>query len=159
MRLTHNELRSQLHYDPETGIFTRIGQNAHKNCRLGRTLGWKAKNGYIMVNNGRKGKYYAHRLAWFYTYGVWPKEIDHINRVTTDNRIANLREVTRSRNNHNAPPNRKNTSGCRGVGFNKLRSKWYARIHVNKKLFCLGNFATREAAVEARRKAEEELCV
>jgi len=44
-------------------------------------------------------RYYAHRLAWLYVYGVWPDgDTDHINRNKHDNRIANLRSCSRSEN-------------------------------------------------------------
>lgn len=42
-----------------------------------------------------------HRLVWFLTHGYWPKEIDHINGVRADNRLSNLREVTRTVNGCN----------------------------------------------------------
>ncbi len=46
--------------------------------------------------------YKAHRLAWFYVHGVWPKEqIDHINGDKADNCIANLRLADFSKNQAN----------------------------------------------------------
>ncbi|MDD0156969.1 HNH endonuclease signature motif containing protein, partial [Shigella flexneri] len=41
-------------------------------------------------------RYFAHRLAWLYVYGEWPKqEIDHIDRNRRNNAISNLRDVSR----------------------------------------------------------------
>ena len=58
-------------------------------------------NGYIRVNiffQGEKFKLWKHRLVFFLVYGRFPKEIDHINGIKTDNRIENLREVSGSEN-------------------------------------------------------------
>ena len=58
-------------------------------------------NGYIRVNiffQGEKFKLWKHRLVFFLVYGRFPKEIDHINGLKTDNRIENLREVSGSEN-------------------------------------------------------------
>ena len=90
--ITADELRSILHYNPLTGVFTRI-RSAHPH-RVGVVVG-SVSHGYILI--GLLGKRYrAHRLAWLYVYGTWPKhDIDHINRNRSDNRICNLRDVTR----------------------------------------------------------------
>ena len=61
-------------------------------------------NGYIRVNiffQGEKFKLWKHRLVFFLVYGRFPKEIDHINGIKTDNRIENLREVSGSENQIN----------------------------------------------------------
>jgi hypothetical protein len=154
--ISYQELRRQILYDPESGLFTRIAQTERRNCRLGRTLGWSQKNGYLMITLGKK-KYYAHRLAWFYVYGIWPKEIDHVNRDRTDNRFANLREVTRTQNNLNAKLNCRNKSGVKGVSWSLKERKWIARIQLNKKVKSLGSFDTVDEARKARKHAEEML--
>ena len=87
------QLKEMLEYDPDTGIFTwRVGH------RKGFTAG--SKTDYIrivIIRDYVRVEYMAHRLAWLFTYARWPAlglEIDHINRIKTDNRIVNLREVT-----------------------------------------------------------------
>jgi hypothetical protein len=70
---------------------------------------------------------------------AWPtSEIDHINRDKTDNRIANLRQVTRSENCQN-----KNNVNLPGITWHKPTSKWQARIKINQKLTLSGDFASR----------------
>ena len=68
-------------------------------------LGVIDKNkGYVRVNvyfQGEQFKLWKHRLVFFLVYGRFPKEIDHINGIKTDNRIENLREVNRSENEVN----------------------------------------------------------
>ena len=90
--LTQSELKSLLHYDPETGLFTWIAPLSNR-VQVGDVCSTVAPIGYILI--GVRGqKLYAHRLAWLYMTGEWPEnQIDHINCVKTDNRWANLREV------------------------------------------------------------------
>ena len=96
--LTAEQLRAVLEYHPETGVFfwrDRPNIRPSANARRGTMAGTRtSKNGYVSICiNGRIR--YAHRLAWLYIHGQWPKgEIDHINEKRRDNRIANLREAT-----------------------------------------------------------------
>lgn len=77
-------------------------------------------------------------------------QIDHKNRKTLDNRKVNLRMCTHSENMHNRP--------CLlgGVGYRRDNGKWRARITVNNKIITLGQYATREEALEVRRTATIE---
>lgn len=110
-------------YDPTTGIITR---DDRKNSR-----GSFDKYGYWIIKI--KGKQFkAHRVAWLLFYGQWPKcELDHINRCRGDNRICNLREVTRYQNMQNSkqPVNRK--TGVIGVMLDEktkdLKKKYAVR--------------------------------
>ena len=61
-------------------------------------------NGYVFVCvyfRGERFKIQKHRLVFFLVHGRFPKEIDHLNGIKTDNRIENLREVSRSENEAN----------------------------------------------------------
>lgn len=124
--LTAEELRERLDYDPETGVFTWRVKPRQKKI-LGYA-GHLSKAGYIYISV-RKKTYAAHRLAWLHTYGYWPrKEIDHINRVRSDNRIANLREATRAENcaNRKKRPTRYRLNGVFLVG-----RRFGARVYVD----------------------------
>lgn len=88
----------------------------------------------------------AHRLAWFYAYGVWPQDqIDHRNGIRSDNRICNLREATNSLNKANERRRTDNTSGFKGV-HRRENGRWRARIGVGNRRLALGDFDTPEAA-------------
>lgn len=150
--LTQAILKSLLTYDPETGVFTN---RTFRGLRAleGTEAGNITSNGYIDVTI-RKRKYKAHRLAWLYMYGEWPKNnIDHINRIKTDNRISNLRDVTQAENGRNKSTHKNNTSGVTGVDYHK--GQWRARIRVNRKSLHLGYYATMADAEASRKRAEE----
>jgi len=98
---------------------------------------------------------YAHRVAWALYFGEWPDgEIDHINHDHADNRICNLRSVTRAENLRNLPKMRHNTSGVTGVY--RRKDKWLAAIRVDRKLIRLGYFHSFNDAVAARELAERQ---
>ena len=146
--LTQARLKELLCYDPETGVFTWN--------RNGRRAGWRHRWGYRNVRVD--GVTYAeHRLAWFYVHGWWPAaDLDHINRVRDDNRLANLRPTTRSENCQNQPIRSTNRSGVTGVYYHSRVRKWVASISINKKQCHLGVFDTAEQAAAARKSAEQQ---
>jgi len=152
--LTQKRLKQLLNYDPETGKFTRkVKSVIHPNLEL--PVGSSTDSGYITICiKGYKGL--AHRLAWLYVYGYIPEnDIDHINRIKTDNRINNLREVSRQCNLRNTGNRKNNTSGVKGVSFNKKSNKWQVSIAVNNKLYYLGRFDDFIEAVCHRLAAEQ----
>lgn len=152
--LTAEYLRSVLHYDQETGIFTRKVSTSNS-VKAGDVAGCPGGDGYLQITVCSR-KYQAHRLAWLYIHGSWPKDqLDHVNRVRTDNRISNLREVTNKQNMQNAGKRSDNTSGHPGVSWHKQRSKWRAQIEHNQKRIHLGYFTDIEDAIAARKAAEK----
>jgi len=91
--------------------------------------------------------YAAHRLAWFYETGEWPSdEIDHKNRGRDDNWFENLREATRSQNVANTALRSTNTSGFKGVSFDRSRGRFLSKIKVNYRTINLGRFDAPEEA-------------
>lgn len=152
--LTAEHLRSVLHYEPETGIFTRKIGSANQ-VKAGDIAGSPDGHGYLQIRLQRR-LHQAHRLAWLYIHGSWPTDqIDHINRNRSDNRIANLRDVSSRQNLQNAGKRSNNTSGCPGVSWYKQNSKWVAQITHNYKHTHLGYFTDIEEAIAARKAAEK----
>lgn len=82
--------------------------------------------------------YYLHRLIYLYHHGYLPNEIDHIDRNPSNNKIENLRAVTRTVNNINQNIKSNNTSGVKGVSWNKLNKKWEVYIDLGGKRKHLG---------------------
>jgi len=147
--LTVPRLKELLSYDTETGKFYWvIGRGG--NAPAGREAGTYLMGGYISIYiDGRR--YLAHRLAWLWCNGAWPQnQIDHINRIRDDNRIANLRQATASQNKVNSI----DRSKSRGVYQHKGSRTWNARVHIAGKSISLGFYKTKSDAIAARRMAE-----
>jgi hypothetical protein len=163
------ELRKFFNYDPETGIFTwKERQKGHwpsgkyqkMNCvtwnsqYAGKVAGSKHESGYTIIQFGTRNLR-AHRLAWIYMNGDAPfGDLDHINRVKDDNRICNLRIVDRSQNMRNYLLCKNNTSGVRGVSWNKQFFRWDVNIKVGMKNIHIGVYKDFDDAVKARYEAE-----
>jgi hypothetical protein len=79
---------------------------------------------------------------------------DHINRDKLDNRRVNLRTVNKSQNGLNVGVGSANTSGYKGVYWDKFNNKWRAEIKVLGKKKCLGRYADISGAWLARRLGE-----
>ena len=152
--ITQVRLQELLHYDPKTGDFTwRV---ARGKSRVGASAGSITSEGYLQIGiDGERFK--AHRLAWLYAHGVWPQqEIDHIDMDGINNSLANLREASRSQNEANKPANSRNTSGVKGVCWNKQRLRWQAVIGFEGKAYHLGFFTNiNDAAAAYSAKASE----
>lgn len=151
--ITQSELRRLLSYDPETGVFTWRRKMSSRALE-GDVAGGAFARGYHGIRiYGRR--YYAHRLAWLYVYGVWPStQIDHIDRNPSNNCIANLRLATPSENSQNTRTPRDNQSGFKGVHWDKSRGKWLAFINLDKQFLNVGRFDCIAEAIRARRTAE-----
>lgn len=131
-----------LAYDPETGVFSRLGAGKAK-------VGTRLPSGYTQIMiDGRQ--HYAHRLAWLYVKGEWPAAMtDHINGDKSDNRIANLRAATAAENQQN---------GSRiSVRWNAQRQKWQAAIRVGGKRTYLGLHSAKDDAIAAYLQAKAQL--
>jgi hypothetical protein len=156
--LTAGRLRQLVHYDPETGVFTRAVRLSNRS-KVGDVLKWVGTHGYSYCTVAGK-RYAAHRLAWLYVYGEWPRnDIDHINRDRLDNRIANLRDVTRSANLFNTKKRVDNKSGHKGIWRDEQRNRWQAYIRINGKQHSLGRYTAIEDAIAARIAAEHRFGV
>lgn len=144
-------------YDPDTGVLTRR-LPISASCLAGDVVGTPNKKGYLMTQISRKG-HMVHRLIWTYVYGFSPSlHIDHINRIKSDNRLSNLREVTNVQNCLNSSLSKRNKSGIKGVSFFEKNNCWIAAIGIGGKSKYLGSFKTKEEAAVARRAAMLEIC-
>lgn len=155
LTMTADLVRELLCYDPDTGSMTN---KSTRSCRaiVGEQIGTVMKKGHLSAGVAG-GRYLVHRLAWLHFYGQWPsQQIDHINGDPSDNRIANLRDVsnvTNQQNKHRPPSN--NTTGTAGVSRNY--DAYCAYIDVDGKRINLGRFRTIEEAAKARFAAKRLL--
>ena len=172
INLTQNLLHEIFAYDPETGVLSHKDRPRwmFKSGYNGGETSWKTWNtqnagkavancgsgGYLRVNiNGNR--YFAHRLIWVMVNGEWPEEIDHINGDRTDNRLCNLRAVSRQENLRNLAKRSDNSSGHTGVSFSKRDGVYVAYIGIGNKTKVIGRYSTAEEAAEARHNAQIDL--
>ena len=169
--LTAARLRELLHYDPDTGLFTWLTRSPAYFSSEMYAKTWNTKYaGKIAkgVSNGYNSirvidyVYWAHRLAWLYTNGHWPTgEIDHINGIRLDNRLVNLRDVSRSTNQQNLKtrvgPNKTLPLGVCKIHRDNLRRPYKAALTISGVTKHLGYFASAEEAHAAYLIAKREL--
>jgi len=146
--LTAERLRELLKYDRNTGVFHRRIDSG-KRWKAGEVAGSIHKHNGYGINRVDGKDYFSHRLAWLYVTGEWPsRDIDHIDGNKTNNRFANLREVSEMVNAQNQKRAHSGThSGILGVY--PVGNRWKAMICIEKKPIYLGSFATPEEASAA----------
>lgn len=152
--VTQEELKKIFKYDHDAGLFTRISIRC--GVKIGSVAGCFVGNkGYVRIKINRK-LYLAHRLVWLYVYGSFPDgEIDHINGIRTDNRLCNLRSVTKNENLVNKRKYSNSSSGITGVCWHKQHRKWVSTICINGKRKHLGLFKNIDDAKIARENASK----
>ena len=152
--LTDQRLREVLAYDLTTGVFT-WRRNVYR-AKAGQKAGHKRPDNYCAITINQR-QYRAHRLAWLYVYGEWPRsELDHINGDPADNRIANLRLATRSANSANTRKKCSSRNALKGVSFEKRGGRYRAQIRIQGKNTYLGTYDTEEEAHAAYMAAAEK---
>ena len=152
--LTAERLRELLHYDPETGVFTRLVRSGP--AKVGDVAGTADTHGYIQISVDG-ALYLAHRLAFLWMTGEWPPhQVDHINGVRADNRFANLRPATNAENMQNVRrPYSSNRIGLLGVC--RHGNRFRATIKVDGRCIHLGTFDAPEQAHAAYLAAKRKL--
>ena len=142
--LTQQQLHKTVHYNPETGVFTRLISKYNPSL-VGKAMGCLDSKGYVRI--GVDGnKYQAHRLAFLYMLGSAPEYVDHKNQDKADNVWANLRPATKSQNGANSRIKKNNTSLYRGVSWHKGSNKWVAQLGIMGKRHIIGYFACKHHA-------------
>ena len=152
--LTQARLKELLSYDPLTGEFTNL-KSGRGRKPIGAVVGSTSNSGYTTSMVDGKN-YQHHRLAWLYVHGSFPPaDLDHRDGVRANNRLANLREATRSENCQNAARRNDNTSGMTGVW--SVGKRWRAKVCVDGRERHVGYFPTKEIARAAYLAAKAEL--
>lgn len=147
-------LLEHLTYDKEAGKFTWVKPTTNS-IKVGDIAGTYHRDGYIKICI--HGKIYAaHRLVWFMENGSFPDgDIDHINCKKDDNRISNLRVVSKSENQMNQGVTVRNKSGVKGVHWDEVSKKWVASLRVNGKKVIVGMFDDIAIAASEIMKSRE----
>lgn len=133
-------------------LFWKKVINPKSRAKVGEEAGTLTITGYRRIVINYK-QYFGHQLVFMMFNGYIPKEIDHINRVRHDNRIENLRPISRSDNIVNSKLSKRNSTGHKHIHVSGTGYKITAPI--NGKPVYLGYFKTIEDAKTALRKAQE----
>lgn len=159
------KLREVVAYNPESGEFTWLDAGKYHREKNGFPCGkWIAscpgKKPYLVIQIFGK-KYRAQRLAWIMVYGIVPDTVDHIDGDTANNRISNLRNVSRLENAQNHLKHKSSLDGKKSglpVGVKALKSGMFqARITASGKLISLGSFPNPEIAHQIYMQKRMEL--
>lgn len=156
--LTHARLKEVLRYDQETGVFTwkaRVSIRVRTGDRAG-SIGRQGRR-HIRVDGVL---YAASRLAYFHVTGVRPVgQIDHIDADPTNDRFANLRDVSQALNCENRrKPYSNSKTGVLGV-MQSASGRYCAQVRKERRSIHLGTYDTAEVAhaayVQAKRRLHE----
>lgn len=164
---TQARVREYFNYDPATGdLIVRErprdefdpASYARHLKRVGKPSGCFREYWKVCVD----GEYFlSHKIIWLHIFGEWITypdfEIDHVNGDRSDNRIGNLRKVTKSMNQRNGSMRVNNSSGVIGVNWVTSKRRWVARIWDGPHHRFLGQFKNLGDAAVARAKAEREI--
>lgn len=171
IELTQEIVKELLHYDPETGhlywkerdIKWFAGKDHHpEKIMRGWNTRYKNKEALAHLNDDgyKTGNIlykfsFAHRIIWLWNFGgPIPKELDHKNKIKTDNRLENLFSSNRSENLKNKGKYKNNTSGITGVLFDKKKEHWCPNICVDGKRIWGKRTKNLEEAIQTRRNLE-----
>ena len=151
--ITQELVRSLFDYHEDGYLIWKASRVNRVGCRAGH---FDKGTGYYRLGvMGRNLN--LHRVIFIWHHGYNPENcVDHIDRDPTNNRIENLREITKQCNGRNCNLRSTNVSGITGVS-SYGGSKWIAQITVNGKHLHLGVFASITAAAFARHNKEVEL--
>ena len=127
-----------------------------KNVKTGKIL--KARNdkyGYLRVNLYEYRVMKTHRIHKLVANAFIDNPnnkqcVDHKNNDRTNNDISNLRFATYKENNQNSSISTRNTSGCKGISWNKKAKKWNAKIMIDGISINIGYYDDLDDAKIAR---------
>ena len=147
---TQERINELLEWDLN-GIPRWIAKIPHNRGKIGDIAGYSRKDGRRKITLDRTACY-ASRLHYISVYGEIPisLDIDHIDRIKSNDRIENLRAVTKNENSFNL-------NNIKGYSWHKYHNKWTAHITVNGKQKHLGVFSEEAEAADAYLKAKKEL--
>jgi hypothetical protein len=160
-------LRQRLVYDADAGTLTWLSRDLsdfgnsararhlHKvwNDRFAGKIAGRVTGGRRSIRIDGKDWWFS-RVAFSIYYGAHPTgDIDHINGDPMDNRICNIRDVSRAINNRNRAVVA-GSSGLVGVEFVKRTGRWRASMNLQNRSVHIGYYATKEEAFNARIAAQ-----
>lgn len=161
-KLTAERVRAAFDYDGATGVFRWRTTHTNSKKKPGDYAGSIDRLGYVRITIDGE-RHLAHRLAWLHVHGEWPSMmIDHVDGNKSNNRLDNLRDVSRSVNGQNQKRaqrnNRTRTLGVTRRSGNHSKP-FQAYITTAGRAKYLGVFASEAEAgaayLDAKRRAHE----
>ena len=154
-------VRSVLSYDAESGLFSWLVSPRRGMPAFSNAGSLSKRYGYVLISL-KSSNYLAHRLAWVLHYGEWPTaglDVDHIDGNRANNKISNLRLLTRQGNRQNMRSAASHSkSGLLGAYFHAKSQRWAATIKApNAGSKHLGYFGSAEEAHAAYLSAKRQL--
>ena len=131
-------------------------QKPNRRIKAGSKAGRPKSNDYEVVTISGS-IYMSHRIIFLWHHGYLPEFVDHIDGNISNNRIENLRECSLSQNQFNKKMGKNNTSGYKGVHFNKQAGKWHVEVQCNQKKYYGGLFDDVKAAGKAADKLRNSI--
>ena len=110
--------------------------------------------GYSYKKGLNKNRLFMHQFIM----GAYPDgkpEIDHIDGNKLNNRRGNLRFCTRAENSNNRRKYKNNTSGYKGISWNKQAKKWQCRLCFNSKAHYIGLYSDIKEAIIAVKQLQK----
>lgn len=139
------------------GKFTLVSRRDYTNLKRHKWYAWCSRGKWYARRNGRDhSAIFMHRII----LGLGTSDTrkgDHRNGDGLDNRRSNLRIATLAQNQHNRRLAHNNLSGASGVRWDYGRKRWKVEIAAGGKRHFVGRYATRQAAIQARKQAENKL--
>lgn len=154
IKLDKEKVRIAYNYDSNTGILTN--KSNRRGVVVGNKVGSPTSKGHLFSTLDGKS-FPTHKICFLHYHGHLPEFIDHINGVRDDNRIKNLRGCTACQNQQNSKIQTNNTSGIKGVSWNKASRMWHTIIMSDNKKHFLGYFYDKEVAGQVVRIKRLEL--
>ena len=143
-------LNSLLRYDFNQGTIHWLPQPGKRCNNAKQQAGCYTTKGYRVVRiDGRL--YKEHRIIWVMNNGLIPNncDVDHVDRNTSNNKLDNLRLVSRSLNNLN--------KDVKGVTYCKSRNKWIAQLRFQGKSILHKRFDSYEEALSVYQLTKDKL--
>ena len=153
MEITQSRLHELFDYK-DGNLIWKVAKAAK--LKVGDIAGYLDICGYIVIGVDYK-IYRAHRLIYLYHNGYLPLYLDHIDGNRSNNKIDNLRSATISQNQMNRKLSTRNTSGTKGVVWDKRSKRWVVRVVAESKEYFFGYFEDKELAKSVAIKATNKI--
>ena len=137
---------------------TRCANKKAGNKHINKENGYQSWQIYITYN-GKPKNLRCSRVIFLLQNGYLNtcKEVDHIDGNSLNNNPLNLRESNRFQNSYNSKISKINTSGHKGVYWNKENDKWKVKICKNGKQYFFGYYVNKDDAIKVAIKARKKL--